>query len=244
MSGVTARKPQRGYRPPSVVHETTLTAVLAQIGKPPLEAKQHSFLAADQSASDTRLFYAGSIDLLKRASVAIVGARAVTLDGERRARRLARELSLGGLTIVSGLAKGVDGNAHRAALEAGGRTAAVIGTPLEQAYPAEHKELQQEIAEHHLLLSPFAAGSRVFPANFPKRNRVMAALTDGTVIIEASDSSGTLHQAVECERLGRWLFILQSVVDNPALEWPKRFARYERTRVVRTSDDILGVLVP
>lgn len=244
LSGSSARKPQRGYTPPAEVHETTLTAVLAQIGKPPLEAKQHSFLAADQSASDTRLFYAGNLDVLKRPSVAIVGARAVTPDGERRARRLARELSLGGLTIVSGLAKGVDGNAHRATLEAGGRTAAVIGTPLEQAYPAEHKDLQQEIANHHLLITPFAAGSRVFPANFPKRNRVMAALTDGTVIIEASDSSGTLHQAVECERLGRWLFILQSVFDNPDLEWPRKFSTYRRTRVVRTSDDILGVLLP
>jgi len=70
----------------------------------------------------------------------------------------------------------------------------------------------------------------------------MAALTDGTVIIEASDSSGTLHQAVECEKLGRWLFLLKSVVDNPSLEWPARFRKYERTVVVERTEDILDVL--
>lgn len=242
MSGETARRATRGYRAPGSVVETTLTAVLAGIGKPPLETRQTSFVADDHSASDTRLFYAGDLSLLQRSSVAIVGAREVSEEGQRRARRLSRELAAEGFTIVSGLAKGVDENAHRAALEVGGRTAAVIGTPLSQAYPAQNKGLQQEIAEHHLLLTPFHEGARVFPSNFPKRNRVMAALTDGTVIIEASDSSGTLHQAVECERLGRWLFLLQSVVDNDRLEWPKRFARYNRTRVVRTTGDILNAL--
>lgn len=159
-----------------------------------------------------------------------------------RARRLARELASEGITIVSGLAKGVDATAHNAALEAGGKTAAVIGTPLSQSYPAENRELQHEIAINHLLISQFEEGSRVFPANFPKRNRVMAAVSDGTVIIEASDSSGTLHQAAECQRLGRWLFILKSVYDDASLTWPKSFASYQKTRVVSTTEDIVGVL--
>lgn len=227
---------------PFAVSETTLTAVLSNCGRPALAKKQTSFLSDDKSPSDVRLFFAGDLELLNRPSVAIVGARAVSEAGMLRARRLARELSLGGVTIVSGLAKGVDTVAHNAAIEAGGRTAAVIGTPLSQSYPVENRELQDEIARHHLLISQFEEGSRVFPANFPKRNRVMAAVTDGTVIIEASDSSGTLHQAAECQKLGRWLFILQSVFDDVRLEWPKTFARYERTRVVKTPEDVLGAL--
>lgn len=242
MSTAAAR---RGHdrRPALAASETTLTSVLSNTGRPPLAEKQSSFLSDDKPPSDVRLYYSGDLQILARPSVAIVGARAVSDAGILRARRLSRELAEGGLTIVSGLAKGVDTTAHTAAIEAGGRTAAVIGTPLSKAYPAENKELQDDIARHHLLISQFEEGSRVFPANFPKRNRVMAAVSDGTVIIEASDSSGTLHQAAECQRLGRWLFILQSVVDDPNLTWPKTFAAYTRTRIVRQTEDILGALV-
>src|SRR5205814_51885 len=109
--------------------------------------------------------------------------------------------------IVSGLARGIDTAALMGAIEKGGRTVAVIGTPLDKAYPAENADLQTEIYSHHLLVTPFRIGEQVFKANFPKRNRVMAAISDATVIIEASDTSGTLHQAAECEKLGRWLFI-------------------------------------
>jgi DNA processing protein len=230
-------------RPSTSAHgETTLNALLTSSGRLALAQKQTTFLSDDKSASDVRLFFAGDLELLHRASVAIVGARAVSDAGLHRARRLAKELSLAGVTIVSGLAKGVDTAAHQTAIAAGGRTAAVIGTPLSQSYPAENRDLQREIGRHHLLISQFEEGSRVFPANFPKRNRVMAAVSDGTVIIEASDSSGTLHQAAECQKLGRWLFILQSVYDDARLEWPRTFAKYERTRVVKTSEDVLGAL--
>lgn len=236
-------EPRRArYVAPENIVSTSLTATLAEIGQPPLEGAQSSWLEKGQSKADSHLFYAGNLDLLRSPSVCVVGARDVTSDGAARARKIARHLSSAGLTIVSGLAKGVDVNAHKATLEVGGRTVAVIGTPLQQAYPAEHAKLQQLIAEEHLLVSPFAEGSKVFPSNFPKRNRVMAALTMGTIIIEASDSSGTLHQAVECEKLGRWLFILKSVYDNEALEWPKRYARYEKVRVVSSADDVLDAL--
>lgn len=231
-----------GYEPPAVIHQTTLTATLQAIGQPPLEQFQQSFIAENQSRADTHIFYAGDLLLLRHPSVAVVGAREVTEEGAARARRIARELATAGVTIVSGLAKGVDFNAHSATLSVGGRTVAVIGTPVEQVYPAAHAHLQETIARDHLLVSPFAAGSKVFPSNFPKRNRVMAALTHGTVIVEASDSSGTLHQAVECERLGRWLFILKSVYDNPALEWPKRFAKYSRVQVVGSARDVIDAL--
>jgi len=143
---------------------------------------------------------------------------------------------------MSGLAKGVDTVAHRASIAAGGRTAAVIGTPISRAYPAENAELQMEIYSHHLLLSPFAEGEEVFRSNFPKRNRVMALLSDATVIIEASDTSGTLHQAAECQKNDRWLFILKSVVDDTRLTWPAKFLNHNKTMVLESTDDILKAL--
>lgn len=143
------------------------------------------------------------------------------------------------MTVVSGLAKGVDTAALGSAISNGGRVAAVIGTPLDKAYPAENAHLQQQIYTHHLLLSPFKEGERIFRSNFPVRNRVMAAVTDATVIIEASDTSGTLHQAAECVRLGHWLFIAKSVVEDPSLSWPARFLSSEKTVVLESPLDIV-----
>jgi DNA processing protein len=140
---------------------------------------------------------------------------------------------------VSGLAKGVDTAALTAAIEAGGRTIAVIGTPLSKAYPAENARLQEEIYSTQLLLTPFREGETVYKSNFPKRNRVMAAISDATVIIEASDTSGTLHQAAECQRLGRWLFIAKSVVDDDSLTWPKRFIGQQRVVILEKTDDVV-----
>ncbi len=144
--------------------------------------------------------------------------------------------------VVSGLAVGIDTAALRGALDVRGAVAAVIGTPLDKAYPAENKRLQELIYREHLLISPFAHGTRVFQSNFPERNRLMAALTDATVIIEASDTSGSLHQAKECELIGKWLFIARSVVDDPNLTWPKAFLRYRRARVLTRSQDVLDAL--
>lgn len=227
------------YAPPRSTGRTTLKALLAAHGRPALDRRQYS-LFGRKDAVDAALYYAGDLDLLRSPSVAIVGARDVSERGAARARRLAREIAEAGVTVVSGLAKGVDVNAHTAAIAGGGRTAAVVGTPLDRAYPAEHGELQALIAERHVLLSPFAEGTKVYPSNFPQRNRVMAALTDGTVIVEASDTSGTLHQAAECQQLGRWLFILKSVLEDPDLKWPKSFlAAYDRTLVVESTQDVV-----
>src|SRR5690349_4819220 len=127
-------------------------------------------------------------------------------------------------------------------MEAGGRVIAVIGTPIDMAYPAENKRLQEQIYSEHLLISQFAPGERVFRANFPERNKLMAALSDATAITEAGDTSGTLHQAAECGRLGRWLFIANSVVTDPALQWPKRFMGQPNVRAFSSTDDILKAI--
>jgi len=191
------------------------------------------------------LYYAGDLELVKKKCVAVVGSRKVSAEGGRRARRLARELVAAGVVVVSGLAEGIDANAHEAAIEAKGHTVAVIGTPLEKVYPAKHARLQEHIYTEHLLLSEFPAGAQVYPSNFPQRNKVMAAISDATVIIEASDTSGSLHQAREClpDRLNRWLFIGRSVVENPALTWPQRFLGTPKTRVLDSVDDILKAVL-
>jgi DNA processing protein len=119
---------------------------------------------------------------------------------------------------------------------------AVIGTPIDKAYPAENKRLQERIYREHLLISQFEAGRRVFQGNFPERNKLMAAITDATAIIEAGEASGTLHQAAECVRLRRWLFIPRSVMDDPLLRWPDRFRHETTVRILTDTADILSVL--
>ena len=146
---------------------------------------------------------------------------------------------------MSGLAEGVDTCALSSAIEAGGKTIAVIGTPLEIAFPAKNAPLQETIYREHLLVSQFVAGSPVFKSNFPARNKIMAAISDATVIVEASDESGSLHQAAECgpKRLDRWLFIAKSLLEKPGVTWPKKFVGTSpKVRVLETTADILSVL--
>jgi DNA processing protein len=191
-------------------------------------------------ADDLTIYCAGDVSLLHRPCVAVIGTRQVSPQGAARARRVARELVGAGVVIMSGLAEGVDTEAMTSAIEHGGSTIGVIGTPLDQAYPAKNKRLQEAIYRDHLLISQFRSGERVFKANFPQRNRLMAALTGATVVIEASDTSGTLHQAAECVRLKRWLFIAKSVVEDPKLTWPAKFVGYERCVVLTDTRDIIS----
>lgn len=171
-------------------------------------------------APDT-LYYAGDLDLLRRGPrVSIVGTRNPTPEGRRRARSLAARLASRNITVVSGLAAGIDAEAHTAAMEAGGRTVAVLGTPVDQFYPAENQTLQEKIAAEYLVVSQFGTGYPITPKNFPQRNRVMALLTDATVIVEAGEKSGTVHQGWEALRLGRVLFLLESVAQDKSLTWP------------------------
>jgi len=186
------------------------------------------------------LYMAGDRDLLARTSVAIVGSRKASADGLKRASKLARGLAEHDVVTMSGLAEGIDQAAHRAAIEAHGKTIAVIGTPLDKAYPAAHAALQQEIYAEHLLVSPFALGERTFPSSFPLRNRVMARLSRATVIVEAGDTSGSLHQAAECVKIGRLLWIAKSVLENKALKWPERFLGKPGVHVLERMDDLLA----
>ena len=230
------------YHPPTstAIHELLLSDLLVR--EPSLATMQRP-LVFDQKSVDRKVWCCGDTHLLNRApSVAIVGTRAVSPEGAARARRLARQLAEHGVVVVSGLAKGVDTEALKSAMAANGHVAAVIGTPVQKAYPIENAALQEEIAQRHLLVSPFAPGTRTFPNHFPERNRIMAAVSDATVIIEASDTSGTLHQAAECVRLDRWLFIAKNVIDDQSLTWPARFLNYNRMRVLSDIDGLLTAL--
>jgi DNA protecting protein DprA len=233
---------RRGYTPPRDRHAYPFTDLLLRIGRAGLEDRQMNFLRDASPRREATVFYAGELDLLDAPTISIVGTREVSDAGWKRASQLARDLVKGGVTIVSGLAKGVDTAALTSAISNGGRVAAVIGTPLDKAYPAENAELQQQIYAHHLLMSPFKEGDRVFRSNFPVRNRVMAAVCDATVIIEASDTSGTLHQAAECVSLGRWLFIAKSVVDDKNLKWPARFLGQPKVGVLSSPDEIISAI--
>lgn len=181
----------------------------------------------EQKNAPARLFIAGDASILREGGrVAIVGSRKASPEGLARAKKLAKLLVERDIVVVSGLAEGIDTAAHSATLEAGGRTVGVIGTPLDKVYPRQNAELQHRIMEEHLLVSQFPVAYPTKPANFPQRNRTMALIADATVIMEASDSSGSLHQGWEALRLGRGLYIARSIVDNEELSWPAEMMKY------------------
>jgi len=132
---------------------------------------------------------------LARAAVAVVGARACSAYGRSVARSLSRELAAAGLVVVSGMARGIDGEAHRGALEAGGPTVAVLGCGVDRDYPAAHAELARRICEHGLIVSEYEPGVEPAPWRFPARNRIIAGLCSATVIVEARERSGALITA-------------------------------------------------
>lgn len=188
------------------------------------------------------LYLEGDTSLLKMAPrVSLVGSRAASEQGVRRARRLAGLLAEEEITVVSGLALGVDAAAHRGAIRAGGRTIAVLGTPLGKVYPRQHAELQAEIGRDHLLVSQFPAGHPTTRKNFPRRNRVMALISHATVIVEAREGSGCLSQAWEAVRLGRPLFLMRSVLDTEGLTWPEQLLDYG-ANVLGDVEDLLPQL--
>jgi len=126
--------------------------------------------------------------------------------------------------------------------DATGRWLETMNAPPRPGHFCMVGDLQQSIYRDHLLVSPFPAGEQVYPSNFPKRNRVMAALSDASVIVEASDTSGTLHQAAECQRLGRWLFIMRAVAEDRKLKWPAKFIGKPKVAVLTSTAGIFDVV--
>ena len=193
------------------------------------------------------LYYRGEWELTEARCVAVVGSRKPSEEGRKRAGQIARDLVKANFTVVSGLAAGIDRSAHEGALLAGGRTIAVVGTPLDATYPKENADLQERIAGDFLLISqvPVIRYSRQAPPQnrlfFPERNVTMSALTEATIIVEASDTSGTLIQARAAMHQERKLFILNSCFERGDLTWPMRFEKLGAIRV-RNMDDIWSAL--
>ncbi|MDA8261837.1 MAG: DNA-protecting protein DprA [Actinomycetota bacterium] len=188
------------------------------------------------------LFVHGRLELLDgRPALAVVGTREPTDAGRRRARKLGYLLAKLGIVVVSGLARGIDGEAHRGALAIGGDTVAVLGTPLSRTYPQEHAALQVQIGTVGALVSQFHPAAGIKRHFFPMRNATMSGLCLGTVVVEASETSGALIQARQCLQQGRKLFIPQSALDNPRLTWPKRFLS-QGAHAFREIDDLMRVL--
>ncbi len=204
-----------------------------------------SLNSVEEKNAPAHLYIAGNRDLLRHSpKISIVGSRKASREGLRRASVLTRKLVEEGMVIVSGLAEGIDTAAHEAAIEVGGQTIAVLGTPLQEFYPAKNKSLQELIMREYLAVSQFAAGSTVRPANFPMRNRTMALISDATVIVEAQNNSGSLHQGWEALRLGRPLFIMESNVKDSNLTWPAEMLQYGAEILTRETLESLFDSVP
>jgi DNA processing protein len=177
-------------------------------GFPPLLAAIH-----DPPAG---LFLRGPapVELLRRPAVAVVGARACSPYGAQAARSCARELAGAGLVVLSGLARGVDGEAHRGALEADGVTVAVLGCGIDRDYPASHRELARRVVERGLVVSEYAPGVEPAPWRFPARNRIIAGLAAATVVVEARESSGALITADLALEEGREVFAVPGEITS------------------------------
>jgi DNA processing protein len=191
-----------------------------------------------------RLYVVGRIPIpLPVPRVSVVGTREPSHDGIEFAKRLVENLVREKVIVVSGLARGIDTVAHRTVIEEGGRTIAVLGTPVNVFYPPENKELQLRLMREHMVISQFPFGSPVTRKNFVIRNRTMALISDTTVIVEAGERTGVISQAWESIRLGRPLFVT-SIVESRNPSWLSELRRYgaEVLSDPDSLDDLLDLL--
>ena len=176
-------------------------------------------------------------------AIAIVGSRRCTAYGRRQAERLAGSLVRAGFTVVSGLARGIDGAAHRGALNAGGRTIAVMATGVKQIYPPEHADLAMEIVKQGAVVSEFPLDQKPRPGLFPQRNRIISGLSLGVIVIEATRNSGALYTARHAMEQGRDVFAIPGNVDSLASEGCHDLIR-DGVTLIRNVDDVLQDLGP
>ncbi|NDC10686.1 MAG: DNA-protecting protein DprA, partial [Oxalobacteraceae bacterium] len=193
------------------------------------------------------LYAKGDISLLTRPSVAIVGSRNATTQGMQNAERFAQVLSAAGLTVISGLALGIDAAAHRGALlhtrdtPDGGSTVAVTGTGLDLVYPARHRELAHQIAEAGCLLSEYPLGTPAIASNFPRRNRIISGLAMGVLVVEAAAQSGSLITARSALEQGREVFAIPGSIHSPLSKGCHMLIR-QGAKLVESAQDILEEL--
>ena len=187
------------------------------------------------------IYMKGDLEPGDALSVTVVGTRRPTSYGREAARQLAGELAKAGVTVVSGLARGIDGVAHRASLEAGGRTIAVLGCGVDVPYPPEHGKLMEEIVEQGALLSEYPLGTKPEARHFPRRNRLLSGLSLGTLVIEAGEGSGTLTTVKYALEQNREVFCVPGSIYSPASTWTNHLTK-EGAKLVAGVDDVLEEL--
>lgn len=188
------------------------------------------------------LFVLGEILPADHQAVAVVGSRAVSSYGTRMAREISRGLVQAGVTVVSGLARGTDAEAHRAALAAGGRTIAVLGSGIDVIYPSEHKALARAAGHQGAVVSEFFMGTRPDPENFPGRNRLISGMSLGTVVIEATERSGSLITATIAAEQGREVFAVPGPVGDRT-RGTHRLIR-DGAKLTQSAEDVLEEIAP
>jgi DNA processing protein len=188
------------------------------------------------------LYVRGTLETRDVKAVAVVGSRKCTPYGKRVAERLAGDLTRAGWTVVSGLARGIDGCAHRGALQAGGRTIAVLAGGLSRIYPPEHKDLAKEVEAAGALVSEAAMEMEPMAGMFPARNRIISGLSKGVVIVEAAERSGALITAHHAAEQGRTVFAVPGSVESEASGGTNALIR-QGAILVRGAEDVLEELV-
>ncbi len=188
------------------------------------------------------LFYKGDISLANLKSVAIVGTRLPSNYGRMITEKFAKTLANAGLVIISGLAYGIDSIAHRQALNQNGKTIAVLGSGLNNIYPADHSDLAREIAEKGLLISEYCPSAKATRYSFPTRNRIIAGLCDGVLITEAGIKSGTLYTRDYALDYGKEMFAVPGNIDSDKSALPNEIICSGQGMGVRSAEDILKVL--
>ncbi|KAF1007604.1 MAG: DNA processing protein DprA [Luteibacter sp.] len=228
--------------------ETVLAADMAWLDDPGhrlLRCTEEDFPPQLEAMPDppAALFVKGDASLLLLPQVAIVGARQAQPPGLANAARFAAELAAGGLLVTSGLADGVDGAAHAAALDAGQPTVAVIGTGPDRVYPRKHHALARRIVENGAIVSEYPPGIHAQPHHFPQRNRIIAGLSLGVLVIEAGVKSGSLITARQAGEQGREVFALPGSIHNPLAQGCHALIA-DGARLVQRPDEILAALAP
>jgi DNA processing protein len=189
------------------------------------------------------LFARGRVELLETRSVAIVGTRRPTPYGSAAATRLARDLSDAGLTITSGMARGIDTAAHKAVLDAGGNTIAVFGCGVDELYPAENRKLADQIAASGLILSDFPMGTPPYPQNFPIRNRIVSGLSLGVLIVEGGEYSGSAITARLAGEQGREIFAVPGNITSK-MSWGPNLLIKQGAKLIQDWNDVVTELQP
>nr|WP_041356035.1 DNA-processing protein DprA [Melioribacter roseus] len=188
------------------------------------------------------LYIAGNFDSSDKYGVAIVGTRKPTNYGIQQAEKFASELVKKGIIIISGLARGIDSYAHRAAINSGGRTIAVIGSGVDVIYPPENARLFKQITEQGAIVSEFEPGTKPDAQNFPRRNRIISGLSLGVLIIETRQNGGAMQTAAYALDQNREIFALPGNVNSPQSEGPNLLIQKGEAKLVITADDVLDEL--